>query len=514
MQIVGAGAGGDVVRRRAMTTPIRTAHARPRTARRLLRCCVLASCLLPTAISAQDVPPPVPLPAPLQVPPPPPPVVLPQLSPAQAATLATLIARDAVAQGLSDAAPVLPQDPQALVRAALDHARAVHAGRLDEADFQRDWAMRPVAFDPLPGFRDAVARDRLAAWIASLPPPYAGYDALAAGLARYRAIADAGGWAALAGGPDLTFGATGPRVAALRARLAVEDLEVTGTGDRFDAALVQAVRRAQRRYGLNPAGVVGAQTIAALNVPATARIRQIKANMERWRWLPPELEKNRVQVNIAAAVLTLFDGDAPVMSMKAVTGRPGDETPMLVSSIHSIVLNPPWNVPTGIADRELWPKEKASPGYLKRNGFRVIDTGDGGKRLQQASERSALGKFKFDFANPFSVYLHDTPAQSGFARFDRLASHGCVRLEKPAELARQLMRGTPEWPALTIDATVAAGKTVRAKLADPVAVYLLYWTAFASPTGQVGFRDDPYRWDGTLAGKIEARSARAALAAR
>jgi murein L,D-transpeptidase YcbB/YkuD len=374
--------------------------------------------------------------------------------------------------------------------------------------------MRPVAFDPLPGFRDAVARDRLAAWIASLPPPYAGYDTLAAGLARYRAISNAGGWTALAGGADLTPGATGPRVLALRARLALEDPELARTGNAFGAALVQAVRRAQRRYGLNPAGVVGPQTIAALNVPAEVRIRQIKANMERWRWLPPELEKNRVQVNIAAAVLTLFDGDSPVMSMKAVTGRPGDETPMLVSHIHSVVINPPWNVPTGIADRELWPKEKASPGYLERNGFRVIDTGEGGKRLQQSSERSALGKFKFDFANPFSVYLHDTPAQAGFARFDRLASHGCVRLEKPAELARQLMRGTPEWPAPTIDATVAAGKTVRAKLAAPVAVYLLYWTAFASSTGQVSFREDPYRWDGSLAGKIEARSARAVLAAR
>ena len=439
---------------------------------------------------------------------------MPQLSPAQAVTLSTLITRDAVAQGLSDAPPVLPQDPEALVRAALDHARAVRTGRLTETDFKRDWAMRPFAFDPLPGFRDAVARDRLAAWIASLPPPYAGYDTLAAGLARYRAIANIGGWTALAGGADLTPGTTGSRVVALRARLSKEDPEVVKTGDRFDAALVQAVRRAQRRYGLNPAGVVGPQTIAALNVSTDTRIRQIKANMERWRWLPPELEKDRVQVNIAAAVLTLFDGDAPVMSMKAVTGRPGDETPMLVSHIHSVVLNPPWNVPTGIANRELWPKERASPGYFKRNGFRVIDTGDGGKRLQQSSERSALGKFKFDFANPFSVYLHDTPAQAGFARFDRLASHGCVRLEKPAELARQLMRGTPEWPAPTIDTAVAAGKTVRAKLAEPVAVYLLYWTAFASPTGQVSFREDPYRWDAALAGKIEARSGRAALAAR
>ena len=179
------------------------------------------------------------------------------------------------------------------------------------------------------------------------------------------------------------------------------------------AVLLVAVRRAQRRYGLNPVGTVGSQTIAALNVPVSQRIRQIMANMERWRWLPQQLEAKRVQVNIAAAVLTVFEGDNPVLSMKAVTGRPGNETPMLVSSIHSVVLNPPWNVPSSIANKELWPKERANPGYLKRNGFKVID----GTRLQQqAGDQSALGRFKFDFDNNFSVYLHDVVGQI-FAMF-------------------------------------------------------------------------------------------------
>lgn len=477
-----------------------------------------ATLLSTSSLGAQELPaapgaPPAAQPAPLL--PPPSPAALPQLSDRQAGQLAALLDRDAVAQGLRDAEapPAAPADHDALVRTALDHARAVHSGRLDAGDFQQDWGIRPKAYDPLPGFADAVRRDRLAAWVASLPPPYAGYDTLVAGLARYRAIAAQGGWRDIAAGTDLKAGATGARVAALRLRLALEDAALPASGERFDAPLVDAVRRAQRRYGLNPTGAAGAQTVAALNVPVGTRIRQIMANMERWRWLPTELEQNRVQVNIAAAVLTVFEGDTPVMSMKAVTGRPGDETPMLVSQIHSIVLNPPWNVPASIADRELWPKERAKPGYLKRNGFRVIDTG-GGKRLQQSSERSALGRFKFDFDNAFAVYLHDTPAQAGFSRFDRLASHGCVRLEKPAELAKLLTKTTPEWSPQAIDATVADGKTVRAKLADPVAVYLLYWTAFANAGGQVSFREDPYRWDGTLASKIEARSARQALAAR
>ena len=440
------------------------------------------------------------------------PVVLPQISEAQATQLAALLPADTIAQGLS--LNPRPEDPAAreqLVRDALDHARAVHSGRLAEEDFQRDWGLRPPAYDPLPGFAEAVRTDRIAAWIASLPPPYAGYDGLKAGLVRYRAIAAAGGWPTLAAGPDLTLGSSGARVLALRQRLAVEDKDVATSGTTFDAALLEAVRRAQRRYGLNPTGTVAGQTLAALNVPAIARVRQIMANMERWRWLPQELPKDRVQVNIAAAVMTVFDGDAPVLSMRAVTGRPGDETPMLSSMIHSVVINPPWNVPTSIATKELWPKEKKSPGYLKRNGFKVID----GTRLQQqAGDQSALGRFKFDFDNNFSVYLHDTPSRAKFASFSRLASHGCVRLEKPEQLADLLLKGDPTWTPEAITAQVQKGETVRARLPKPVAVYLLYWTAFASGNGQMNFRDDPYGWDAALAAKIEARSARAVLASR
>lgn len=433
---------------------------------------------------------------------------LPTLNATQAAQLRTLLDADAMAQGLRytppDPATTPPLDGDALVRAALDHARAVHAGRLDGGDFLHDWGLRPPAYDPLPAFADAVRRDRLAAWIATLPPPYSGYDGLVKGLATYRLIAAAGGWPVLEAGPDLKLGSSGPRVVALRQRLAVEDKDVVLTGDAFDADLVAAVQRAQRRYGLNPLGVVSKQTLAALNVPADQRVRQIMANLERWRWLPQELPRDRIQVNIAAAILTVFDGDVPVLSMRAVTGRPGDETPMLSSTIRSIVLNPPWNVPTSIATKELWPKEKASPGYLKRNGFTVID----GTRLQQAAgDKSALGRFKFDFDNAYAVYLHDTPSRAKFDSFSRLASHGCVRLQKPADLAALVLKDDPAWGADAIAAAVATGKTQRVQLKTPVQVYLLYWTAFASTSGQMNFRDDPYTWDKTLAAKIEARSA-------
>jgi murein L,D-transpeptidase YcbB/YkuD len=215
--------------------------------------------------------------------------------------------------------------------------------------------------------------------------------------------------------------------------------------------------------------------------------------------MPP----TRVQVNSGAAIVSLFRDDKPVLSMKAVSGRPGDETPMLLSAIHSVVLNPPWNVPTSIANRELWPKEKKSPGYLRRNGFRVISTGDGGSRLQQAAgSQSALGRFKFDFDNPYGVYLHDTPTQSTFSRYGRQASHGCVRLEKPQALAEALLQGDPKWTSDAISTQVATDDTVRVRLPEPVPVFIFYWTAFAGPDGQMNFRSDPYNWDRELLQRV------------
>lgn len=440
------------------------------------------------------------------------PHIAPMLSEAQAARLRQML-QAAASHGITLRLPDprnLPNGPQ-LVEAAMAYAKALHGGSLTSADYIYQWGLRPPAYDPWPGFLVAVAQDRVAQWIAALPPPYTGYENLRRGLAAYRAIEAKGGWSSVPAGPELRIGSSGPRVVALRKRLAVEDDGVSTQGATYDMALAEAVRRAQKRYGLEPTGTLGPQTLAALNVSAGERVNQIIANMERWRWLPPELPTNRIQVNIAAAVLTVFRQDSPILSMRAVTGRPGDETPMLHSRIHSVVLNPPWNVPTSIATKELWPKEKSSPGYLVRNGFRVISNPDGSKRLQQASgDQSALGRFKFDFDNPYGVYLHDTPSRSKFESYSRMVSHGCVRLAKPAELAKLLLAGDPTWTPEAIDAAITTGtKTTRAKLSQPISVFLLYWTAYATPNGQMSFRGDPYAWDELLAAKVEGRGAQA-----
>ncbi|EZP70418.1 Peptidoglycan-binding protein [Sphingomonas paucimobilis] len=420
-----------------------------------------------------------------------PPVPIPPMSAAQESwlndwlkggTKEGLMARSKASQRLSG---------DALVSAVLDRAKALSTGRVDTADFLQIWALRPAPFDPRPGLARAIAEDRLPQWVSSLTPPYAGYDGLRRGLATYERIRDEGGW------PTLTAKSSPD---AIRKRLMIEDKSVQP-----DENLVDALQRAQRRYGLNPTGLLDTRTLRELNVPVDDRIAAIMANMERWRWMPRQLPVNRVQVNIAAAVLTLFEGDQPITSMRAVTGAPDNATPMLSSSIHSIVINPPWNVPASIAKKELWPKGRAA---LKRQGYKIVGTPETGERIvQPAGPNSALGRLKFDFNNPFAVYLHDTPARAKFASYDRLASHGCIRLEKPVPLAELMVAGNPDL-AGKVQTMIDTGKTQRVQLPKEVAVYLLYWTAFASSNGTMNFRSDPYGWDKLLAQKIEASSRR------
>lgn len=264
------------------------------------------------------------------------------------------------------------------------------------------------------------------------------------------------------------------------------------------------MRRYQLRNGLNNTGVVDARTLAALNTPVEERVMQIIANLERWRWIDRDMPANRIEVNIAAAGMTVFNNNYPGLTMRAVAGRPKDQSPMLQSRIDSIVINPPWNVPYAIAKREYWPKEKKHPGYLEEHGFRILPDGpNGGVRLQQAAGPSALGKLKFDFANPYGVYLHDTPTHSTFATESRAQSHGCIRLQNPKALADLLLSDIPEWTPEAIQEAIDSGETKRVHLQTPVDVVILYWTAYVGK-GQVGFRQDVYGWDQALIQLIDA----------
>ena len=386
-----------------------------------------------------------------------------------------------------------------LRKAALDYARAQHGARLKSSQFRRTWAIRPLPYDADAEFDLALARHDLSSWAASLPPQDPRYGRLVVAYARYRGIAAGGGWPILRAKGPLKPGASGTDVHSLRTRLAVEDpllasATAQAAGD-YDAGLAEAVSRAQTRYGLNVDGVAGASTIAALNVPVEGRLAQMRASLERWRWMPRVLPAERVELNIAAAWFDDYENGAPVLSMRAIVGRPSDPTPSFQDHIHAVLFYPPWNVPAKIAANELWPKERRHPGYLARAGFRRLP---GGRLQQQPGPNNSLGLVKFELDDPFAVYFHDTPARNLFAREYRALSHGCMRLEQPYALAKRLLGNNPDWPEDKIDATLKAGVTQRVALPTRVMAYVVYWTAFVDDKGQVNFRPDVYGWDNPL----------------
>jgi murein L,D-transpeptidase YcbB/YkuD len=395
-----------------------------------------------------------------------------------------------------------------LKSAILAYAKAQHGGRLPLSMFQKNWGMRPAPYDPELEFSSALAQDRLPQWLETLAPPFDRYRGLKDALAQYRAIAARGGWDEIDAGPKLELGSSGDRVLALRQRLAAEDPEggLDTSSAAFDQTLVEAVQRFQHNVGRDSTGAVDKGTLAALNIPVESRIVTIEANMERWRWVPRIWPATRIEANIAAEEMDAFQDNAIVLEMRAAPGRPDDQTPILSSQVESVVFNPPWNVPSSIAAKELWPKEHAHPGYLASHGYRLISTGDdGGQRIQQKSgPKSALGLMKFDFPNDYAVYLHDTPSRRAFNGTSRAVSHGCVRLQRPRELAELLFKTDDTWTTDKIDDVLAEGKTTRAPLEKPVPIFIMYWTAFLDVKRRVNFRDDVYGWDQALMGLIAA----------
>lgn len=405
----------------------------------------------------------------------------------------------ALAEAPSHGLPVYPINEESsdidLSRAIIDYAGALHGARMT-AKFPAGWHLQPDPFDAAGSFQQAIQQNKLKRWLSTVAPRTANYENLRAALARYREIEMNGGWQALDAGPTLKVGSKGPRVVALRERLDAEYQGPAPEGDPaiFDAGLSDYLKTEQARLGLPQTGLLDKATLAALNVPVADRIATLTANLERERWLPATLPSYRIEVNIPAFWLDVYrDGDKP-LSMRIIDGRPHDPTPMFSDVMDSIVFNPPWNVPDNIARNEIWPKAHKDKNYLASHDYVV--TSDGGL-MQKAGPQSALGKIKFDLTNPYAVYLHDTPSRSLFQKDFRALSHGCMRVEKPRELAAFILEGDQQ-PSDQVDETIDAGDTVRTDLGRPVPVFVLYRTAWLDDEGRVQFRSDLYGWDEKL----------------
>ncbi len=395
-----------------------------------------------------------------------------------------------------------------------------------------DWEPSRSDADLVRTLERALAEDRVRGELEGLRPPHAGYRRLRAALARHRERAAAGGWPTVPEGPTIRPGDSASRVEALRTRL-----EASGEGPAgadaaarggaadtvYDPALAEAVRRFQRRHGLEDDAVVGPATLEALNVPAADRVRQIRVNLERWRWLPRSLGERHVRVNAADFEMEVVEEGEVVLSSRAIVGRAYRKTPVMSDRITYLVFSPYWHVPHGLAVQDQLPLQKQDPGYFRRVGMRVFrgwsadapevdpDSVDWSKvtargfpyRLRQdPGPVNALGRVKFMFPNRFSVYLHDTPGRDLFARRGRSFSSGCIRVERAEELAAHLLRSDPSWTTETIRQAMQAGSERTVRLPEAVPVHLLYLTAF-SDGETVQFRPDVYDRDGAVRDGLE-----------
>ncbi len=379
--------------------------------------------------------------------------------------------------------------------------------------------------DPAQWLAAAIASGTPSAALAALRPAGSYYATLRAALAEFRALAAQGGWPAVPAGASLKPGMEDQRVSVLRRRLAIAgDLApsiAAAEGLVYDPSLIAAVQAFQKRHGLAIDGVVGAQTLRELNVPVTQRIAQLRVNLERVRWVFRDLEPEFLVVNIAAFHAAYFVDGTLRWHGRVIVGRPYRQTPIFKASIGYLELNPTWTVPPTIFAKDILPELRRDPAYLSRKQLRVIDPNGGpvdasaidwrhvaASRfpylLRQApGADNALGRIKFMFPNPHAVYLHDTPARELFERSERSFSSGCIRVERPLELAELLMRDGGRWDVAALEAAIATGRTQRIALPRKVTIMLLYLTAFEGPDGRVQFRRDVYSRDAKVLAALD-----------
>jgi murein L,D-transpeptidase YcbB/YkuD len=312
---------------------------------------------------------------------------------------------------------------------------------------------------------------------------------------------------------------------ALRARLAWLG-EPGALGEPGRQPLVEVLQRFQARHGVEADGVPGARTVAALNAPASRRVRQIELAMERLRWFPAP-GRRLVFVEVPRARLWAFEDGKPVLTMRLVVGAaPEHETPMMASRITGVVFRPWWVPPMPIVRKEILPKVQAKPGWLAAHGMEIVASGgDDAPALepdeanleavargrltirQRPGPRNDLGLVKFVVPNPACIGLHGTPHQRLFERPRRDRSHGCVRLEQPTELADWALRDEDGWDRERIEAAIASTHSTTVRLAEPIDVAVVYATASVDPDGTESFFEDIYGLDQELEGLLAARGA-------
>jgi len=368
---------------------------------------------------------------------------------------------------------------------------------------------------PAVTIEQALGASSLAEFIQLAAPSGPVYRHLQAALGRYRDIAASGGWPAVAEGKTLRKGDRNKRVISIRKRLSASgDLAAGGdTGSQhFDKGLEQAVRQFQARHSLDDDGIVGRQTIAALNVSAELRVSQLKIALERLRWVNQEAADTLVAVNIAGFRVFFYKNGQLEWSTRAMVGKHYRKTPVFRGDIAYLEFNPTWTIPPGILRNDTLPAIKKDPNYLASKNIRVIDRK--GKTIdpstvdwnqyskgvpytlrQDPGPNNSLGTVKFIFPNQHFVFLHDTPHRELFAHSQRAFSSGCIRVEDPLKLAELLLDDANKYPRSALEDLVSSRKTQRINLSPKVPVVIVYLTASVDSDGRVRFYNDVYGRD-------------------
>lgn len=366
-------------------------------------------------------------------------------------------------------------------------------GQVSPKEVEPDWKIDPQGIDVDSALARTLRYEPLARAMTRLAPPDEGYRGLKEALKSYRSLAERGGWPTVPEGETLRPGdsASVERLTTLRKRLAAEgflDVRASDTtppppaGGQavFDRDLAGALARFQARHGIMVDSILGPGTTQSLNLGVEYRIGQIMANMERFRWLPREMGSRYVFVNVPAFQLHAYDEGQKVLDMKVIVGAEYDEraTPAFADSMAYLEFAPYWNVPKGIAEKEIWPKQNADPSYFARNHYEQVTTSGGYTYVRQTpGPWNALGQVKFIFPNDMNIYLHDTPEDGLFERDVRAFSHGCIRVERPDALAAYALGNKKGWTDSRIRSAMN-GENQRVYLDRKIPVYIVYFTAF------------------------------------
>jgi murein L,D-transpeptidase YcbB/YkuD len=438
----------------------------------------------------------------------------------------------------------------------LKYAHDVHYGRVRAEQINLDLISgeKPVEMSKL--LIEATTTNNVQGTLDSLMPKYPVYEKLKVALKQYREIEANGGWQGVPYGDKFKKGARGQRVVALRERLKVTgELDpATPNSEVFDSTLDIAVKEYQERNGLYVDGVVGKSTLEALNVPVEQRVSQIELTMERWRLLPQYMGNKYILVNIANYHLYGVENNNDRLNMRIVVGKPEWNTPMFSEEMTHIVMNPYWNIPPSIFKDDIAPRIRQDSEYLSKRGIDAVGlpppkkiaveesqtievaenvvttesvetSGESGEsslseaqiqnnkaqeeyiakvlsgnyRLRQnPGPGNPLGQIKFLFPNKHSVYLHDTPNRGFFKRAQRNFSHGCIRVEKPVDLAEFVLAANGEWDQGRIQSSINSRRTRTVHLNQSIPVYILYFTSWVDDQGNVNFHKDIYGLDQTL----------------